>query len=159
MPELPEVQTVVDSIAPDLLGRKIHSCKIYKGYDRPLCGQTIASVRNKLRNKKILSVSRRAKYIVLSLNQGFLTLHLRMTGQIEFAAQAPKHTTFSLSFATKQSKQMHFVDVRKFGTIVYSDNLEYLEKKLGVEPLTANFNKRFLRDLLSKKSTKLKALL
>ena len=159
MPELPEVQTVVDCVAPDLLGRKINSCKIYNGYDRPLCGRSIRSIQSKLKNNRIKNVSRRAKYIVLSLERGFLTMHLRMTGQIVFAAKPPKHTTFSLLFSSNKSNHMHFVDVRKFGTIVYSDDLNYLEKKLGVEPLTSSFNKKFLRKLLSEKNTKLKALL
>ncbi len=156
MPELPEVETVVKSIRPKLENKTIKNCQIYQNYSRIILHSSFHVLKNKILGKKIIQVTRRAKYIVLHLSEGYLIFHLRMTGQFQFNAQAPKHTTFSLDLS--QGK-MHFVDTRKFGTVEYHPDLTILEKKLGPEPLGEDFKLAPFQAALNKSAKNIKAYL
>ncbi len=156
MPELPEVETVVRSIRPKLENKSIQDCQIYNNYSRIILHSSFLTFQNKILGKKIIQVTRRAKYIVIHLSEGYLIFHLRMTGQFYFDSIAPKHATFSLSLS--QGK-MHFVDTRKFGTVEYHPTLDVLEKKLGPEPLSKDFKLAPFQIALSKSAKNIKAYL
>lgn len=161
MPELPEVETIVRSLVPKLIGLKIRSFKIFYA---PLLREKSPVLITKLRGKKICSVRRRGKMIIID-GEGDMSLlvHLKMTGMFLFSsAEEPldKHTHFIISFED-QERELRFRDVRKFGFIscfrtseaAFTDEL----KSLGPEPLEiglASFQKLFQR-----RKARLKSLL
>ena len=83
MPELPEVQTVVEYLKKiPLSGKIIHSIHSPNEYEKVCNNSSLAEFRNFLQKKQIRTIRRRGKFIIVELNSGFLFFHLRMTGQI-----------------------------------------------------------------------------
>ena len=156
MPELPEVEVVKKSLEDKLENLTIKRVFITNNKLR-------YKINNKLfkeiEGKKIISVNRRSKYLLINLNQGLTILaHLGMTGKffITDKSNIKQKTSFYYSIENSQSKHDHLVlylskgfkliynDVRKFGflKILKSKNILISEhlKFLGPEPLTKDFN-------------------
>ncbi|MDO4839401.1 MAG: bifunctional DNA-formamidopyrimidine glycosylase/DNA-(apurinic or apyrimidinic site) lyase [Desulfovibrionaceae bacterium] len=155
MPELPEVETVVRTLKPHILGRTVLNVRTFgtsflASGSRPLDTLCQASVTD---------VSRRGKYIVVHLLKCCTSLclvaHLRMTGRL-MAYERPQTSSpdFPDSFLDKHSRGLFllgdrkdstascalvFHDVRKFGRL-FAGTEEDLAlwpswTKLGPEPL------------------------
>ena len=80
MPELPEVETIVNELKPLVEGKTFRSVTIFSDrcIDRPK-----KAFRAALENKTISRLWRRGKYLCFSLKSGsHLTIHLRMTGKL-----------------------------------------------------------------------------
>jgi formamidopyrimidine-DNA glycosylase len=126
VPELPEVETVVRSVAPHLIGRRIVSAVftskfVTRGNRRKLeqqvAGRTIRHVR------------RRGKFIVITLDEGLLSIHLGMTGKLLIDGTSGDHTH---GVFTLDSGSLLYDDPRQFGRIEWSPKRI---DKLGPEPL------------------------
>ena len=139
MPELPECETVVRKIRPHVWGSEISNFITAEG-------ATPAATAAEIEGHTIRHVARVGKYIIFKLNRGYLVSHLRMTGQWFFSSKdlpAPntdKH--FRWAFVLKGldgefSGYLWFKDVRKFGTLVWTETLyNYLPiSKLGPDGL------------------------
>ena len=117
MPELPEVQTVVNSIVKPLSGRKIISIRAHwpKVFDN-FHPDTLFKKQSQL---KIITVFRRAKFIIIQLEDSILAVHLRMTGKLYISEETflPKHTSALIELDKKIN--LIFEDVRKFGRIYF----------------------------------------
>jgi formamidopyrimidine-DNA glycosylase len=85
MPELPEVETVVRTVAPHLTGRRILSAEFTSRFVTP--GNRSALAR-RLEGRRIESVRRRGKFIVVTLDQGMFAIHLGMTGRLLVSGKA-----------------------------------------------------------------------
>jgi formamidopyrimidine-DNA glycosylase len=80
VPELPEVETVVRSIAP-LVGRRIVSADFR--CRRVLRGADPRAMAARIRGRGIAGVRRYGKFILVSLEGGgYLVIHLGMTGRL-----------------------------------------------------------------------------
>jgi len=94
--------------------------------------------------RRIQTVGRRAKYLIIGLDQGHLIIHLGMSGSMRIIAPEVElrkhdHVIFGLS----SGKQLRFHDPRRFGCILYdaADPLGHrLLRGLGPEPLTPEFD-------------------
>ena len=160
MPELPEVQTVVNHLHPAITGFKIVTVKTPNEYKPVLENGLIDKYINFLKDKKILSVIRRGKYIVFNLNNGYLLIHLRMTGKILLKKPIKKnmkYVSFQLCFSN--GKNLYFEDIRKFGRVYICKSLNWLEKKIGIEPLSDKFTPEWLFKQLSNHKRMIKPLL
>ena len=160
MPELPEVQTVVNFIKPKLPGKIIQSVKCPNGYTSVFENGSLRKYNNFLIGQKLQSVYRRGKFIVIEIDSGFLLIHLRMTGKIILekpTLKNMKHTSFQLTFS--DGSDLFFQDIRKFGRIYICKNLIWLEQKLGVEPLSKDFTSKWLYNQLHKCKRMMKPLL
>jgi formamidopyrimidine-DNA glycosylase len=147
MPELPEVETVVRSLAPHLPGRRIVAAEFRSRHVTP--GNRAALAR-KLAGRIIQSVARRGKYILFHLDKGTLMVHLGMTGQLLLDSTPSDHTYGVFHLDTGL---LVYRDPRQFGGIFWNKDLG----KLGPEPLEiapAEFAGR-----LKKRKTRMKALL
>ena len=80
MPELPEVQTVVDFLKDQLPNQIIKSVQSPNGYDGVFENGSLEDYQTFLCGHQIQSISRRGKFIIMELDNGFLLFHLRMTG-------------------------------------------------------------------------------
>ena len=159
MPELPEVETVVRSIASKIIGNKIKSIHVF--WDKTLATHSQNSINATLKNNKIKSVSRRGKYIILKLDSNYLVIHLRMTGKLIFLNpnQNSKLTHLRFNIIFKDNSTLNFTDIRKFGRIELRNNLDFLEKKLGPEPMSKNLSIEYLHQKLKSRTGSIKSSL
>ena len=163
MPELPEVETVARMIRPSLVGRTITSCSVT--WKRTLGGSEIAAFRRNVVGARVVSVERRAKYIVIALERarascGALVCHLRMTGRmhVERADWDPgKFAKVRLDLDS--GRAFHFIDVRKFGRVEFTREPHELLAELGPEPLGADFTDEWFSTALRARRRVLKSLL
>lgn len=140
MPELPEVETVVRRIRPLVVGRRIESAKVL--WERTAGGMTGRRLGGILEKRKIIEVSRRAKYILIHLApSGYLVVHLRMSGDLIVAEKKePEEKHLRVSLQLDSGSQLRFVDTRKFGRFVYHDEIDSLLQRLGPEPIDSDFD-------------------
>lgn len=160
MPELPEVETVTRFIRPSLEGKVIESLSLPE-YKRALHGHSEKEANRLLRGRKIARVYRRAKYIVLYLDDdSVLAYHLRMTGQLLTSPpEAEHHKYITATLTLDDNTQVFFKDVRKFGRLYCLKGIDVLESKLGVEPLGSAFTEAWLSTELHKLNRMIKPLL
>lgn len=156
MPELPEVETVVRHLKPDLYGQKINSFQ--SKWPKVLGNILQEDFSPRIKGQIILDVSRRAKFIVLHLNIGFIPIHLRMTGRLYPNDTIPNVNHISAVFQLTD-KFLIFQDTRKFGRIYWYDDWEEFDVKSGVEPLGDQFTKDWLKQSLYSRKRQMKALL
>ncbi|PKM83483.1 MAG: formamidopyrimidine-DNA glycosylase [Firmicutes bacterium HGW-Firmicutes-13] len=158
MPELPEVETIKESLKQKIVFKKIQDAEI-------LCPKLIkfpepAGFIKSIKNKKIKSLERRGKYLIAKLSSHYnLIIHLGMTGQLIYINSdshpvVDKHTHLFFNFDDKA--QLQYNDVRKFGAIwlVKDGSLRFVPglSQLGPEPLSEDFSLEYFQELLNKKS-------
>jgi formamidopyrimidine-DNA glycosylase len=125
MPELPEVQILVDQLGPRLEGARIRAVEICDPKIKP---------RHNVVGRKILRIWRRGKNIIFDLTGGrHLLVHLRMTGWFEFTA--PKR--YRAAIRTGKGTA-YFEDGRRFGVlqVVTSSELQRVLAMLGPDPIS-----------------------
>jgi len=150
MPELPEVETVVRSVAAHLTGRRIVSTSFTSRFVTP---GNRAKLTQRLAGRRIVSVTRRGKFILIALDQGTLTVHLGMTGKLLLEGQAGQHTH---GVFTLDDGLLLYHDPRQFGRIEWSAGPSPRVTRLGPEPLEIAFDE--FRTRLRRK-TRMKPLL
>ena len=152
MPELPEVETVVRSIAL-VVGQRIVSAEFRNL--RILRGGDPDAMSARLQGRRIVSVKRYGKFIVASLEGGgYLMIHLGMTGRLLLGGEPGKHTHAIFTF---ERGTLMFDDSRQFGCIELSEEFPNRVARLGPEPLEIGFDE-FATELKRHK-TRIKSLL
>lgn len=156
MPELPEVQTVING-----LNEKIKQKEIQQIIE--LRTDTVEWRIPSTNLGKILKISRRGKYIILQTSLNYkLVIHLRMTGKLIFESSLKKTATHARAeIIFTDNTKLIFNDVRAFGKIVImeeSDQLAALQK-LGTEPLTEEFDYKYLKEKLKSRKAPIKNVL
>ncbi len=177
MPELPEVETIVRGLERLLPGRQIIKIE----FDWPKSFPNARSdVRQFLIDAEVVKVTRRAKVILIELSTKYtLVIHLKMTGQLVFRSDShnfgaghpseslvgvlpDKSTRVAILFS--DDSRLFFNDQRKFGWMRLMPTAEIINldffRKVGPEPLSADFNWQLLQDrLIRRKNTSIKAAL
>src|SRR6202051_4604128 len=134
MPELPEVETVVRSIAR-LKGRRIVSAEFT--CLRSLRGGAPDRIGASAPGRKIPRIQRYGKFILASLDRGaYLMIHLGMTGKLLLGGPAGKHTHAVL---TLDRGSLLYDDSRQFGCIQFTEEFPERVARLGPEPLEVGF--------------------
>lgn len=179
MPELPEVQTIVNQLKEKLVGKTIKNVdvrmpKIFQGNTADVI------------DAKIIDVIRRAKIIFIRLsNDKYIAVHLKMTGQLIFSgdkgdegnkgyvgetisfSQGIAYSGFSLPSKTTHviftlnKGKLFFNDLRQFGwvKIVGSEELGVMNEKLGPEPFEEDFTLEYFTKICSNWGRPIKLLL
>ncbi len=160
MPELPEVQTIVnDLIAADLIGIPISRARVY--WPGTIAEPSAKLFCQQICNRHFTAIGRRGKFLVFDLsNDSFLLLHLRMSGRLHLVpADTPriKHEHVVLSF--NDGRQLRFHDTRKFGRIHLVEDPHKILDRLGPEPLDKSFTVKGLAGQLKRHRRLLKPLL
>jgi formamidopyrimidine-DNA glycosylase len=142
MPELPEVETVVRTLRPAIVGRRILNAEL-TGM-RVIVGSA-RKTADALLGRKIVAVERHGKFIAIRLDRGYLVVHLGMTGRllIDGALSKWTHAIFTLDRGT-----LLYEDPRQFGRIEYGEELPARVAALGPEPLEVTleeFSRRLKR--------------
>lgn len=159
MPELPEVEVTRLSFADRIAGAKIMAIHMGKPLRWPLgCDSAL------LVGHTVLQVRRRGKYLLLDTTGGLLLIHLGMSGSLGFGDDLPplgKHDHFEMA-TTAGNLRLH--DPRRFGAVVYApDEDDAVARKLlgrlGVEPLTDDFEALAFHQALQRRQTAIKQVL
>jgi len=182
LPELPEVETVRRGLEQKLnkfIIKKVEVCR----------DSTVAFPFNikefieGLHNSLIHKWDRRGKYLIAELkkveneniqlnekvtlkNNGFLVVHLRMTGYFKFINNPTppcKHTRIRLF--DKKNNELRYIDVRSFGQMWWIKEGLSPNKiikglgSLGPEPFSKDFNAKYLKKVISRRTKSIKAIL
>ncbi len=119
MPELPEVETSRRGIEPHLVGATILHAVVRNGRLRWPVSEEIY----RLSDVPVLSVRRRAKYLLLELPDGWIIVHLGMSGSLRILSEelpAEKHDHVDLVMSN--GKVLRYTDPRRFGALVVDQN-------------------------------------
>lgn len=164
LPELPEVETVVQGLKDLTEGRKIMTVKVREekiiGYP-----EKVNEFIHDVINKKIVNLGRRGKYILINLDQyKTMVVHLRMTGKLLVkASELPfeKHT--HVIFELDNDQDLRFNNVRKFGRIYLVDSGNWEKagglNELGPEPLADDFTLECFEKQFENRRASIKSLL
>ena len=163
MPELPEVETVCRGLRQSVIGKKIETAILRRANIRSVIP---VDLPERVRNAAITRVERRAKYILIYLDNGeTLLIHLGMSGRITTLSQHPasfdKHD--HVVFLLNDAHAMIYHDPRRFGvvTIDTANQIAFhpLLSQLGWEPLSDAFTAEALYDALQKRKQAIKPAL
>ncbi len=145
MPELPEVETVRRGIAPHVLGKVIDRMVIRQ---RRLRWPISRALPGAVTHQRIHAVGRRAKYLLIELDEGHLLWHLGMSGSFRILQHPPPPGPHDhVDVCLKQGATLRFRDPRRFGSLHWTraDPLRHrLLKDLGPEPLGEDFSGEWL---------------
>lgn len=176
MPELPEVETIVQDLKKCLLNQRVKEVEIYlpkiikKGKSKDF--------KKILEGNSFQNIIRRGKFIIIKLTHGdeYIIVHLRMTGQLIYINRdvivAGGHSLKNDQFELP-SKQTHLIihfqddsklfynDQRQFGywQIIKAPALKKIEEKLGIEPLGPKFTFNNLQKLFQGRKGRIKPFL
>jgi formamidopyrimidine-DNA glycosylase len=178
MPELPEVETVRLGLLPVLDMHTLLKVETRRGDLRIPFPKDFAK---RLTGRRVLRLTRRAKYLLAELDGGeTLLVHLGMSGRMSVYAEgkarklgqyvydvapagAGREKHDHVVFETDAPARIVFTDHRRFGlmTIARTEDLEQhpLIRSLGVEPLLDDFNAVYLARVLKGKKTPIKSAL
>lgn len=159
MPELPEVETYVRELRPQLAGKRIVGGAVH--WPRTVATPDAALFVDRLRGCRFEHFDRRGKYMLLGLDSGeTLIVHLRMTGEVRVhpaGVAADKHTHLLLELDS--GERLHYRDPRKFGRVWLVEDVASVLHKLGPEPFSPEFTPTDFGGKLAGRSASVKALL
>jgi len=157
MPELPEVETVKNEIAPHVLGRTVTGVTpIWPGIIKEI---PISEFTSRVAGQKIVALSRHGKYLLFHLAGGdALVVHLKMTGSLWAGATEPPQYTRAI-IHLDNGQNIYFRDPRKFGVLKLIRDTKEIESKLGPEPLEKEFTVDVFASRLKNRTAPIKALL
>jgi formamidopyrimidine-DNA glycosylase len=160
MPELPEVETVVRGLRAPLIGRTITGATVDWPRSVAFPKEPADAFTRRIVGRRVVSVTRRGKYVVVELDRGSLLIHLKMSGRLQIrpAGEPPDRHTRAV-FELDDGWQLCFQDARKFGRMYLVDDPAQVTRGLGPEPLAADFTLDSFRRLLAGRSGRLKPLL
>ena len=182
MPELPEVETVRRGLEQKLNNFIIKKVEVCRDSTVAFPSEKKEFIRG-LHNSLIHKWNRRGKYLIAELkkieskdsrfsleksskNNGFLIVHLRMTGYFKFIdnyTEPCKHTRIRLF--DKKNNELRYIDVRSFGQMWWiKEGLSPYKiikglGSLGPEPFSKEFDPKYLKKIISKRTKSIKAIL
>ncbi|TMD86459.1 MAG: bifunctional DNA-formamidopyrimidine glycosylase/DNA-(apurinic or apyrimidinic site) lyase [Chloroflexi bacterium] len=170
MPELPEVETIVQDLRPQLAGRRIESVQLTR--DPAIRGRLVrypkaATFIRRLRGRTIRSVERRGKYLVMPLDKDGerLVVHLGMTGHLRVwePEEAPvKHTHFRALLDS--GLELRYDDPRQFGRLLLGTQEALIAgrafpARLGPEPIHGDLTEAEFDRIVKSRRRPIKAAL
>jgi len=155
MPELPEVETIKNELAPHIIGRTITAVNLFD--NRIVRWPAAEEFNSRLIGQKITGLERRGKYMFFSLSSGqTLVVHLKMTGSLWLK---PPDRYVRAVIHLDGGVKIYFRDPRKFGVMWLVENKDNITDRLGPEPMDAGFTAENLARALSGRRAPIKALL
>jgi formamidopyrimidine-DNA glycosylase len=160
MPELPEVETTKRGLAPKLSGQVIQSLQVYERQLRYPLPETMADI---VQGQCISTVWRRAKYLVMTLDDGALLIHLGMSGSLRLThVTQPLRRHDHVVLNLQQGLQLRFHDPRRFGCFLWIPEPvtdHPLLRNLGPEPFSDTFTGDYLWQHTKKRRAAIKVIL
>lgn len=162
MPELPEVETVKETLKLKLIGKKIIKVNIY--HDNIIEYPNVKEFSINIKEQFINDIKRYGKWLIFELDKYYLLSHLRMEGKYFF--KSPKeeinkheHVIFTLNDGT----ELRYMDVRKFGKMHLILKEEIKTKgpllEMGLEPWDKKLTSKYLKNRIKNKKIPIKTTL
>ena len=159
MPELPEVESTRLGLAPQIEGRLITGVHLR----RPDLRWPIPEEITKLMpGQRVISLRRRAKYLLLDLATGSAVLHLGMSGCLRVVpADLTPGRHDHVDLALDSGLVVRFTDPRRFGCLLWQSEGEThaLLRDLGPEPLSPEFTGNYLFERSRRRAASIKSFL
>ena len=162
MPELPEVETVKETLKNFIIGRSIK--EVILKYDKIIKYPQVDEFVLKITNQTFTGIRRYGKYLLFDLDDFTMVSHLRMEGKYFIRNSLDETTKHDhIIFKLDNGKFLSYHDVRKFGTMELVDR--YQEKSLkgisvlGLEVNSAEFDASYLYPLIKKSNRPIKSIL
>lgn len=162
MPELPEVQTIVNDLnKAGLTGSVVTKARVF--WPATIATSSHGAFCRQMRDQTIERISRRGKFIRFHLDSDRqLVVHLRMTGRFQLAKPGTakdrsKHVQVEL--VLNEGCCLIYHDTRKFGRFYLVDDSDSILGSLGPEPLSPRFTARKLTRLMTGRRRQIKPLL
>ncbi len=157
MPELPEVETTRRGISPHIEGRKVDQVIVRQPRLRwPVADDLPA----RLIGQTVLSVGRRAKYLLLNTEAGTLIIHLGMSGSLRIVDETANVAAHDhVDICLDSGLRLRYRDPRRFGALLWTrqEPLQHsLLKHLGPEPLSVEFDGDYLYQQAVNRSVSIK---
>lgn len=159
MPELPEVETTCRGIAPHLIGKQISRFVVNNA---SLRWPVPKHLKKTLPEQTVCNVTRRAKYLLVTLGNGTLIIHLGMSGSLRLASPGEarlKHDHIELHMGNGLC--LRYCDPRRFGCWLWTTDdpgQHPLLAHLGPEPLGRQFSAKYLFTQLQNRKQPIKTL-
>lgn len=155
MPELPEVETVRQTLKQFIIGKTINNVVVH--YDKMITPKDGDVFKTKLKGQTLQDIGRLGKYLLFKFDQVVLIVHLRMEGKFYLKdTQQPKTKHDHITYVFDDGTTLVYNDVRKFGTheLKTYDDLYTTNPlmKLGFEPTDERLTVSYLKNKL--KSTR-----
>jgi formamidopyrimidine-DNA glycosylase len=179
VPELPEVETITRELRPLIVGRTITGA--WFDWPRQIKHPAPDDFAKEIRGRLVLSVDRRAKWIVVSLtgqqgadsigDEAVLAIQVKMTGYLHVVpAKAPVDKHVHFRFTLDNGEELRMRDPRKFGrmglyrrddagTVLGAGEVSDLFAAFGPEPLDDAFTLADFRKRIRRRKSRLKPLL
>ena len=161
MPELPEVQTIVNDLEKKVVGLTI--VEVWSDY-KPAVRPNFAKFRKGVWNKKVMGSERRGKHLVINLSGDWsIVIHLKMIGHLLFKKQGEKNKNFEEKINQyihhiiyfKNGDSLEMSDMRKFAwlALVKTNQVEKMKEisQLGIDALSVDLNFKKFNELLEKR--------
>lgn len=162
MPELPEVETIRQTLKQLVVGERIASIQV--NYENIIKYPIVEEFKDLLIDQTINDINRRGKFLKFHLDENVLISHLRMEGNYSVHEEKEpydKHTHIIFNFSS--GKSLRYRDVRKFGTMhVYKKGEQNKTKplnQLGPEPFDKNFTIDYFTERLQRTTRMIKTVL
>ncbi len=147
MPELPEVEITKRGLQA-LVGKQITNVEIG---DKELRYPLPMNLSEEAENQCVKSVERRAKYVLVELETGYIMMHMGNSGSILLdknnnSANNEKHVHLTLKF--NSGDRLLFRCVRRRGCVLWLEGKPpdcRLLDRLGKDPLDDEFNEKYLK--------------
>jgi formamidopyrimidine-DNA glycosylase len=177
MPELPEVETVVRQLEPEVEGHRIERLEVLDArWSRPVPPQKLGKA---VSGATIERLGRRGKYILMGLDGArTLVMHLRMTGNLILregdemldpsegrrlyeSERSTEERHLRARFVLDDDRELWFTDPRRFGEafLIADDKLDERFARLGVEPFSPEFTAAALGEMAAGRTAPLKSFL
>jgi formamidopyrimidine-DNA glycosylase len=142
LPELPEVETIVRDLRPELVGRRFLSATL--SHHDVLRGVSARRLLKEIPGKRVTSMFRRAKHAVMDLGDHRLVIQPGMTGALTIhprkpAARAARYHVLTIKM--DDGRYLVYEDVRRLGTILLLNlrQWEHYDQAIGPEPLAPDY--------------------
>lgn len=177
MPELPEVETVVRQLEPEVEGHRIERLEVLDArWSRPVPPERLG---DEVASATIERLDRRGKYILMGLDgERTLVMHLRMTGNLVLregdevidpsegrrlyeGERSTEERHLRARFVLDDGRELWFTDPRRFGEafLIADEKLDERFAKLGVEPFSPEFTAMALGEMAAGRTAPLKSFL
>ncbi|WP_188453438.1 DNA-formamidopyrimidine glycosylase [Virgibacillus oceani] len=163
MPELPEVETIKNTLKQFVLEKTIENVEVFWPNIVKM-PDDIEQFKHILHGQTIQDITRKGKFLLFQLDAYVLVSHLRMEGKYSVhQSKEPmkKHTHVAFTFS--DGEELRYNDVRKFGTMhVFKKGDELKEKpliQLGPDPFEQDFSFAYFYEKLKKTDRVIKAAL
>lgn len=162
MPELPEVETVRQTLIPKLVGRKIKSVDVL--YPNIIVYPVVSDFVKQLSDETINDIKRKGKWLIFELDNYYLLSHLRMEGKYHFKTKKDKIEKHEhVNFILDNDVCLRYNDTRKFGRMYLYKKEEAFQNKplneLGLEPWDNNLTVSYLKQKYTNKTIPIKTVL